>query len=51
MVDDTSIVRTEMRIEDVQMRRGRGMSPDRLKAIRRGLLTIHTLETMAINVY
>lgn len=47
---DASIIRPQMRIEDFQMR-GRGMSAERLKAIKKGLLTLHTLETMAANIY
>ncbi len=39
-----------MRLEDFQMR-GQGMSSERLKGIRKGLLTLHTLETMAVNIY
>ena len=47
---DTSIVRPQMRIEDFQMR-GQGMSSERLKGIKKGLLALHTLETMAANIY
>ncbi|HOV80668.1 MAG TPA: demethoxyubiquinone hydroxylase family protein [Bacillota bacterium] len=47
---DTSIIRTQVRIEDIRVR-GQGMSPARLKAIRKGLLTLHTLELMAVNIY
>lgn len=47
---DTSIVRPQMRIEDFQMR-GQGMSSERLKPIRKGLLAFHSLETMAANIY
>ncbi|HHT9124788.1 MAG TPA: demethoxyubiquinone hydroxylase family protein [Candidatus Brocadiia bacterium] len=47
---DTSIVRHLMRIEDFQMR-GQGMSSERLKGIKKGLLALHTLETMAANIY
>ena len=39
-----------MRIEDVKVR-GQGMSAARLKAIKKGLLTLHTLELMAANIY
>jgi ubiquinone biosynthesis monooxygenase Coq7 len=31
--------------------RGQGMPAERLKGIKRGLLTLHTAETMAVNVY
>ena len=47
---DTSIIRPPMRVEDIQMR-GQGMSPERLKGIKKGLITLHTAETMAVNVY
>ncbi|MDI6885877.1 MAG: hypothetical protein QMD22_05940 [archaeon] len=47
---DTSIIRPQMRVEDIQMR-GQGMAPERLKGIKKGLLTLHTAETMAVNVY
>ena len=47
---DISIVRTQMRLEDFQMR-VQGMSPARLKGIRKGLRTLHTLETMAVSIY
>ncbi len=47
---DISIIRPQMRNEDVQMR-GQGMSTSRLKDIKKGLLTLHTLETMAANIY
>lgn len=47
---DISIIRPQMRNEDVKLR-GRQMSPSRLKTIRKGLLTLHTLELMATNIY
>jgi len=47
---DISIIRPQVRNEDVKLR-GRQMSPSRLKAIRKGLLTLHTLELMAANIY
>lgn len=47
---DISIIRPQLRIEDIQMR-GQGMSPARLKAVKKGLLTLHTLEMMAVNIY
>ena len=50
MSHDTSIIRTEMRIEDI-VARGKGISPDRLKKIKKGLLTLHTFEIMAANTY
>jgi demethoxyubiquinone hydroxylase (CLK1/Coq7/Cat5 family) len=47
---DISIIRPEMRASDFK-RRGQGMSRARLKSIKRGLRTFHTLETMAVNIY
>jgi len=47
---DISIIRPEMRFSDFKFR-GIGMSPERLKNIRKGLRTLHTLETMAANIY
>lgn len=47
---DESIIRPELRIEAVQAR-GEGFSAERLKAIKNGLTTLHTLETMAVNIY
>jgi len=47
---DISIVRPQMRAEDFKIR-GRDMEPARLAAIKKGLLTLHTLELMALNIY
>ena len=47
---DISIVRPQMNHEDFKMR-GRDMDPARLKAIKKGLLTLHTLELMATTIY
>ena len=47
---DISIIRPEMRVEDFK-RRGEGKSEDELNGIKRGLCTLHTLETMAVNIY
>jgi len=47
---DISIVRPQMRNEDFKMR-GRQMQPARLRAINKGLLTLHTLELMAQTIY
>ncbi|HUV66228.1 MAG TPA: demethoxyubiquinone hydroxylase family protein [Sedimentisphaerales bacterium] len=47
---DVSIVRPQMRNEDFKIR-GRDMEPARLKAINKGLLTLHTLELMAMTIY
>lgn len=47
---DTSIIRPQMGIDDFKMR-GQEMPLARLKGIKKGLLTLHTLELMAINIY
>jgi ubiquinone biosynthesis monooxygenase Coq7 len=47
---DISIVQPQVRSDDFKMR-GRGMEPVRSKAIRKGLLTLHTLELMAMTIY
>jgi len=47
---DISIIRPQMRNEDVELR-GQGMSSTKMKAIKKGLLTLHTLELMATNIY
>jgi demethoxyubiquinone hydroxylase (CLK1/Coq7/Cat5 family) len=47
---DISIVRPRMNHDDFEMR-GRDMEPARLKAIKKGLLTLHTLELMATTIY
>ena len=50
IVIDISIIRPQMRNEDVKFR-GQGMTPARLKGIKKGLLTLHTLEGMAVKIY
>ena len=47
---DVSIIRPRLHNEHVKLR-GAGMSEPRLKAIKKGLLTLHTLELMAANIY
>ena len=47
---DISIVRPQLKHDDFKMR-GRDMEPARLKAIKKGLLTLHTLELMAVTIY
>jgi demethoxyubiquinone hydroxylase (CLK1/Coq7/Cat5 family) len=47
---DTELIRPPIRVADIRLR-GPGMAPERLKAIKKGLRTLHTAETMAINVY
>lgn len=50
MDHDISVVRPELLRDDFQFRAG-DMSTGRLKKIRKGLRTFHTLETMAVNIY
>ncbi|MHC4396371.1 MAG: demethoxyubiquinone hydroxylase family protein [Planctomycetota bacterium] len=45
-----SIIRPQMRYENIQMR-GSELSRPRLKKIKKGLRTLHTLELMAITIY
>lgn len=47
---DILIIRPEMRLADFKLR-GQGMPLDRLKRIEKGLHTLHSLETMAVNIY
>lgn len=47
---DISIIRPQIRIEEVQMK-GEGLPASRLSGIKKGLLTLHTLELMAVNIY
>lgn len=47
---DISIIRPQVLNEDIRLR-GRGMSPVRLRGIKKGLLTLHTLELMASTIY
>ena len=47
---DVSILRPQMRSEDIRMR-GEGIPQKTLERIKKGLLTLHTLETMAVNIY
>lgn len=47
---DISIVRPQMRNDDFKMR-NHGIEPARLAAIKKGLLTLHTLELMAQTIY
>jgi ubiquinone biosynthesis monooxygenase Coq7 len=46
---DISIIRPQMRSEDFALR-GRSVEPARLRAIRNGLLALHTLELMAMTI-
>ena len=47
---DISIIRPEMRADDFKMR-GEGFAPERLRAIKKGLHALHTLELMAQTIY
>ena len=47
---DVSLIRPPMKMEDFKFR-GQGQPPARLGDIKKGLLTFHTLETMAANIY
>lgn len=47
---DISVIRPKMSLEDFK-RRGQGIPLERLKGIRKGLHTLHTLEAMAVNIY
>lgn len=47
---DVAVIRPQLRLEDFRLR-GEGMSPARLKRIRKALRTLHTLELMAQTIY
>jgi len=47
---DISIIRPQMRIDDCKLR-GENIPLPQLKAIKKGLLTLHTLELMASTIY
>jgi demethoxyubiquinone hydroxylase (CLK1/Coq7/Cat5 family) len=47
---DISIIRPQLRAAAFGLR-GEGMAPERLKVIKKALRTLHTLETMAQNIY
>jgi len=47
---DLPIIRPAMRDEDFKLR-GDGFPPERLKQIKKGLRTLHTLELMASTIY
>lgn len=47
---DISIIRPELKNGDIKIR-GRDFSPQRQRAIKKALLTLHKLETMAANIY
>ena len=47
---DPSVVRTAVHIDEIR-RRGENLSPQEGRTLRRALRTLHTLETMAVNIY
>jgi demethoxyubiquinone hydroxylase (CLK1/Coq7/Cat5 family) len=47
---DVSIIRPQLRSDDFKIR-GREIGSERLETIRKGLLTLHTLELMAMTIY
>ena len=47
---DISIIRPQLTSNDFKLR-AKGLSPERLKAIKKGLITLHTLELMATTIY
>ena len=47
---DISIIRPQVQNKDIRLR-GKEMSPIRLRGIKKGLLTLHTLELMASAIY
>ena len=50
MTYDITIIRPEMREGQVRPR-GRDLTEDKRKALRKGLQTLHALEIMAVNIY
>ena len=47
---DISIIRPQLNSTDFKLR-AKGLAPEKLKAIKKGLLTLHTLELMATTTY
>jgi ubiquinone biosynthesis monooxygenase Coq7 len=50
MTYDVAVIRPEMRVEQVKIR-GRDLSTEQRKLVKKGLRTLHTLEIMASNIY
>lgn len=50
MKHDLSLIRPEMRAEQVKLR-GRDLPRERRQSFKKALRTLHTLETMAVNIY
>ena len=47
---DSSVIRPQMTAAEIQLR-GKELPQERLRGIKKGLLTLHTLELMAVNIY
>jgi ubiquinone biosynthesis monooxygenase Coq7 len=47
---DITVIRPILYNNNIKLR-GEGFAPSRLKAIKKGLHTLHTLELMAVNIY
>ena len=47
---DICVIRPQLRQEEIKLR-GEGFAKSRLKAVRKGLRTLHTLELMAQSIY
>lgn len=50
MSDGISVIRPEVLMDNVRPF-GRDYSPERLREIKKGLTTLHSLEVMAVNIY
>jgi demethoxyubiquinone hydroxylase (CLK1/Coq7/Cat5 family) len=50
MASDSAIIRPELREEQV-ISRGRGLSSDERRRVKKALRTLHSLEIMAVNIY
>jgi len=50
VAEEDQVIRTELRFQDVH-ERGVGYPAKRLKAIKKAMQKLHTLETMAVNIY
>jgi ubiquinone biosynthesis monooxygenase Coq7 len=50
MTIDINIIRPEVRLEDVKLRRGTSSAKE-IRALKKALRAFHTLETMAANIY
>jgi demethoxyubiquinone hydroxylase (CLK1/Coq7/Cat5 family) len=50
MTEDDQVIRPELRFQDIH-ERGEGYPAARLKATKKAMQKLHTLETMAVNIY